>query len=97
MNTGAQMLKRGYMSDPEDSRRTARLQNARLILSDQAITASVNHSDRMVAGTALYGEKHECDSRCETTWTTNPSDAVFEAAYALADALASRPGITHPS
>jgi hypothetical protein len=107
MNTGARMLKRGYTNDPEDSRRTARLWKARDILHGQDIMPTIAHSDYEVAGPALYGSRHECDLGCITTWMLNvhgdegiaytPSDEVFEAAYALADALASRPGIIHPA
>lgn len=92
LTTGAYYLKRGDTSDPEDWRMSHRLSVARGILTSQGFLPTVAHSKRCQDEKYVaFGYRTGCDSNCTTKWSEEfagePSDEIFNAAFALAEAI----------
>lgn len=82
MTTGASYLRRGYRFDPECHRMTYRLEKARAILRAQGIEPT-------------YGEPRWYGDDENVSWPAWVTDSVFEAAFALADAIQTEKGSWH--
>jgi len=97
LSHGACSLKAGYFFDPEDSRKTRRLQGALAVLEQMGVQpTTLHHTDcAKHASNAGRGVRYPgyCSNLCTVEWPKYVTDEMLQMAWTIGDTTATLRGI----